>query len=225
MMKFQETTLKGVYVIDNFNASDNRGQFVKIFNENIFKENNINFEMDGFVNTSAIWVSEVTGLDKTQILSMLECNSGSFIEGPVSFISEQFLNSTSIIFSALITGVLAFLLLLYRTAFKNFLIFQIAKENRKEAKESLIDIRKVSKQYVIGLLKVMLVLGSLNSLGLWIIGVKFPMFWGFFAAILTIVPFVGTFVGGLLPFIFAIVTTTTLWQPIAVVVMFLTIRR
>ena len=44
-MKFQETTLKGVYVIDNFNASDNRGQFVKIFNKNLFEENNINFDI------------------------------------------------------------------------------------------------------------------------------------------------------------------------------------
>ena len=44
-MKFQETTLKGVYVIDNFNASDNRGHFVKTFNKNLFEENNIIFDI------------------------------------------------------------------------------------------------------------------------------------------------------------------------------------
>lgn len=204
------------------------GGIITIFSlllKNILTEvNNVNFEMESFVDTSSIWVSEFTGIEKEQILTMLKSNSGSFIEGPVTFLSEQFLNSTSILFSALITGVLAFLLLLYRTAFKNFLVFQIEKNNRAEAKEALINIRKVAQQYLIGLLKVMLLLGTLNSLGLWVIGVKFPLFWGFFAALLTTIPFVGTFVGGLLPFIFALVTTTTLWQPIAVVVMFLTIQ-
>ena len=44
-MKLEETILEGVYIIDNFNASDNRGQFVKTFNKNLFKENNINFDI------------------------------------------------------------------------------------------------------------------------------------------------------------------------------------
>ena len=44
-MNLEETILEGVYIIDNFNASDNRGQFVKTFNKNLFKENNINFDI------------------------------------------------------------------------------------------------------------------------------------------------------------------------------------
>ena len=35
-MKLEETILEGVYIIDNFNASDNRGQFVKTFNKNLY---------------------------------------------------------------------------------------------------------------------------------------------------------------------------------------------
>jgi dTDP-4-dehydrorhamnose 3,5-epimerase len=44
-MNLEETILEGVYIIDNFNASDNRGQFVKTFNKNLFKGNNINFDI------------------------------------------------------------------------------------------------------------------------------------------------------------------------------------
>jgi dTDP-4-dehydrorhamnose 3,5-epimerase len=44
-MKLEETILQGVYIIDNFNASDNRGLFAKTFNKNLFNENNLDFEI------------------------------------------------------------------------------------------------------------------------------------------------------------------------------------
>lgn len=44
-MTFEETKLKGVFIIDNFNVSDNRGLFVKTFNKNLFKKNQIDFEI------------------------------------------------------------------------------------------------------------------------------------------------------------------------------------
>ena len=44
-MTIQKTLLKGVFIIDNFNVSDNRGLFVKTFNKNVFNELNLNFEI------------------------------------------------------------------------------------------------------------------------------------------------------------------------------------
>lgn len=44
-MKIESTELEGVYVIDNFNAADERGLFVKTFNSNSFKENILDFKI------------------------------------------------------------------------------------------------------------------------------------------------------------------------------------
>ena len=44
-MTFENTKLKGVYIINNFNAIDNRGLFVKTFNKELFKHNNLDFEI------------------------------------------------------------------------------------------------------------------------------------------------------------------------------------
>ena len=44
-MTFENTKLKGVYIINNFNAIDDRGLFVKTFNKELFKENNLDFEI------------------------------------------------------------------------------------------------------------------------------------------------------------------------------------
>ena len=44
-MTFENTKLKGVYIINNFNAVDDRGLFVKTFNKKQFQDNNLDFEI------------------------------------------------------------------------------------------------------------------------------------------------------------------------------------
>lgn len=44
-MKIERTILEGVFIINNFNASDDRGLFVKTFNKNLFLELNLNLEI------------------------------------------------------------------------------------------------------------------------------------------------------------------------------------
>ena len=44
-MIFEESKLKGVFIISNFNAVDDRGLFVKTFNKNAFNEANIDMEI------------------------------------------------------------------------------------------------------------------------------------------------------------------------------------
>ena len=64
----------------------------------------------------------------------------------------------------------------------------------------------------------------MNSLALYLIGIKYAWFWGLLAAFLAIIPYVGTFIGGLLPFVYAIASTGTWWQPAAVAALFLVIQ-
>lgn len=88
----------------------------------------------------------------------------------------------------------------------------------------LSNIQKVIQGYLQGLLTVIVILGVLISLGLLVIGIEHAFFWGFLAASLAIIPYIGTFLGGLLPFLYAIATANEPWQPIAVVVMFVVVQ-
>jgi dTDP-4-dehydrorhamnose 3,5-epimerase/CDP-3, 6-dideoxy-D-glycero-D-glycero-4-hexulose-5-epimerase len=44
-MNIEKTELEGVYIINNFNASDDRGLFVKTFNKDLFTNNNLEFSI------------------------------------------------------------------------------------------------------------------------------------------------------------------------------------
>ena len=53
-MAFNRTRFEGVFIIDNFNADDSRGSFVKIFNEDFFIKNNLDFKIaESYFSVSA----------------------------------------------------------------------------------------------------------------------------------------------------------------------------
>lgn len=81
------------------------------------------------------------------------------------------------------------------------------------------------QKYLYGLLTVMAILAFLNSVGLLIIGIKYAVFWGVLAALLSIIPYIGTTLGGTLPFLYAVATAGNWWQPLAVVALYATIQQ
>jgi len=59
---------------------------------------------------------------------------------------------------------------------------------------------------------------------MWAIGIDFPFLFGYLAAVLTIIPYIGTTIGGMLPTFYALVTYDSLWMPISVIALYLTIQ-
>lgn len=81
-------------------------------------------------------------------------------------------------------------------------------------------IRKSIQRYTFGLLLVMLVVGTLISIGLWIIGIPYWPVLGMIAALLGLFPYVGVILGALLPVTIALLTKDSYGYPIAVVALF-----
>lgn len=64
----------------------------------------------------------------------------------------------------------------------------------------------VGKNYIIGLVSVMIIIAIANSTMLLIIGVDYAIMFGCLAALLIIVPYIGTYIGAALPILYALVT-------------------
>jgi predicted PurR-regulated permease PerM len=118
-----------------------------------------------------------------------------------------------------------FFMLSYRIALKNFVLMQFEPLQRQGIAGIMIEIQKMLRQYLNGLFTVMIFLAVLNSLGLWIIGVEYPVLWASLAAFLTIIPYIGTTLGGGLPFFYALATAESWHQPAAVVAMYVTVQQ
>jgi predicted PurR-regulated permease PerM len=110
-----------------------------------------------------------------------------------------------------------FLFLIYRDRFKAFFISLLPKNAASTWKK---DIETVLQGYISGLLIVTVIIAILNTTGLLLLGIKHAIFFGILSGILTIIPYVGIFIGATLPAIFALLTKDSLWYSVGVVAIF-----
>lgn len=113
----------------------------------------------------------------------------------------------------------------YKSNFKRFIIQSFEKSSRPDIKETLKKIKDTIQSYIGGLGLVIVILSTLNTIGLTLIGIEHAIFWGCLAGALAIIPYIGTMLGGLLPFIFALSSAEASWQPYAVIVYYLIIQQ
>lgn len=70
------------------------------------------------------------------------------------------------------------------------------------------------------MLVVYLIVGALNSAGLLLLGVPHAVLFGFLAAVMTFIPYVGIIVASLLPISISWITFNSAWYPIGVILVF-----
>ena len=161
-------------------------------------------------------IGSYVGLNSSETLEMVNDSITSVIEQPLGILSTGLSTSGALLTSVGLIIIYVFFFLLYRTAVKRFMVGQFRDDN-VEGEITLREIQRVASGYLRGMLAVMVVLAVLNTAGLSIIGIRYAVVWGTLGALLAVIPYVGTVLGGLLPLLYAIATTGTVWQPVAVV--------
>ncbi len=78
--------------------------------------------------------------------------------------------------------------------------------------------------FIKGMLLVYLIVGILNSIGLFLLGVPHPFLFGFIASILTFVPYVGLIIASLLPITVSWLTYDSIWYPVGVIGIFTVVQ-
>jgi len=128
------------------------------------------------------------------------------------------LKENSSVFSAALsgtTGFLAnfslmplyiFLMLLYRDFFHVFLYKLFSSVSNPRLDVVVGKIKEIILDYMVGLLLVILIIGSLNTISLWVLGIDHALFLGFFAGALVLIPYIGIAIGSLLPIFVALLT-------------------
>ncbi len=147
------------------------------------------------------------------------------LEAPVQYVGAGISSGASFLINAALTLIYTIFLLIYKEAFKDFLMIQFSKDQREELEKVLTQSVHLIQRYLVGMVTVIVILAFLNCAGLLLIGVEHAVFWGVLAAFLVIIPYIGTTLGGLFPFLYSLATAEHAWQPFAVVGMYLFIQQ
>lgn len=188
-------------------VSDFQDKILQVFTKaTLYFNRNISFlpsiEEGDLINRLKSWFSESAGV----LVSKTFNNTASFIGGFVSVI------------------VFTFLLLIYRSSLTHAFSCFFPLNKRDNALQMFKKVQLVGKKYLLGMLILMIILGSVNSIGLLIIGIDNPFLFGFLAGILAIVPYIGTLIGAAIPVLYAFLIYDSVWMPIAVIILFWVIQ-
>lgn len=117
----------------------------------------------------------------------------------------------------LVLLIYTFLFLLTRDRIKQFAIKIVPKQSPDYVSALLSKTELMTRKYVSGTLQIMAIIAVLNTIGFMICGVKQAIFWGIVRGLLNIIPYVGAILGGIFPFLSAMVYHDSLWNPAGVV--------
>jgi len=143
--------------------------------------------------------------------------SGGIASGALS-VTTDFMSAFVIVM------VYVFCFLLYSGSFHDFSYALMGNERHDEATTIISHIQKLVQHYLLGLITVIFIIGTCNTIGLLIIGVDHALFFAFFAAMLTIIPYVGIFIGASLPITYILLTKDSAWPAVGVLGVFLLVQ-
>lgn len=170
-------------------------------------------------------VSNFTNIPKETLSGYTEVEGGSWAGSALNLIEVILSNSIGTLTSVSLALLFCFFFLLYRSGIKYILLYKRSAKEKEKWKELIKKLKNMIQGYVNGLFIISVLIGTLNSFSLWIIGIDYPFFWGYLGGLLIIIPYIGTLVGGLLPFLYALATTSTLWQPVSIIIFYALIQQ
>ncbi|GHB77731.1 AI-2E family transporter [Persicitalea jodogahamensis] len=168
-----------------------------------------------------VWVGQTFGFQTTTQIDDLENMSANLLKNTGS---SALLTTTAIIADIALIPLYMFFMLYYRTFFCNFLYNLLGEKEKKRVNRILFRIYDVIHNYLAGLFTVMVIVGTLNTITLLVFGIKYAVFFGFFAALLLLIPYVGVIIGSSLPIMMALVTKDSAMYAVGVGAVFLCIQ-
>jgi predicted PurR-regulated permease PerM len=163
----------------------------------------IRTEFQSFVDNMQERITALTTLSPEEQRRIFRKRSEQILNSVEIALTGFFANLINVFFRFLIVLVYVFLLLYYRTKISDVIALYTRPDKQAQTRLILGKIGKVVYQYLWGRVQVMILLGLMYFIVFMIFDIPYAVLLTFFGALVTIVPYIGPFISGLLPMIFA----------------------
>lgn len=178
-------------------------------------------KLDEKLSELQLFIQEKADISPERQISYLRSQSTSFFNSAGQYLGNILVATTDTLAKTGLALIYIFFFLFYRDKFEIFALKLVKKERNQKVKLIIKNTSKVTQLYLGGKLIVTLVLAVFLTTGLMIAGLENAVFWGIFAALLNFIPYIGTFLGGFIPFLVALITRDSLTIPLVVALIFM----
>lgn len=170
------------------------------------------------------YIQSISGLEVHKQHQWLKENVNNIFESGSKFLSATFTATTSTLVKMFLLPVFIYYMLFYRQKFFIFLLRIIPGDKKSVAVVILKKISQMVQRYIGGVFIVVLVLSVLNSIGLAIVGIQYPIVFGLISAFFNFIPYFGTWIGAAVPLLFALLTGDSIQIALGVLILFTIIQ-
>lgn len=150
-------------------------------------------------------------------------------DSAATYIGTIFMSVVSGLVNLLIITTYTLLFLIYRARIMRFVLMLVnqygGRNDLKDAKEVVEKITGVASSYLSGVFSVVAILSVVYTIGLSIIGIENALFFAVLAALINVIPYIGSVGGAIIVVIYTLITRDTLTTPIAVALFFTVIQQ
>ncbi|MEX1240056.1 MAG: AI-2E family transporter [Cyclobacteriaceae bacterium] len=171
------------------------------------------------------FISQIKGLAWTELKinqSQLNQMAQDFLKSVSVYLGDFLVTTGNTLGTIIQIPIYMFLFLIYRDKFEGFFLSLFPSNDNQMIWKK--DIENVTQGYISGLMLVTVIVAILNTVGLLLLGVSHAIFFGIISGILTIIPYIGIFIGALLPTMMALITKDSAWYAAGVIAVFAVVQ-
>ena len=166
------------------------------------------------------WIESQFGVAPERQIQIMKTQVSKFLESPGKSISATLSGLMGFLTGFALVLLYFFFLMWKREKYEKFFLKLVSDENESTVKKELQEINRVASQYLIGRLISMLFLAVFYAIGFSVVGLKNALLLSLIAVIPTIIPYIGSIIGGFFPLMMALVTGSPgMVLPIAIILM------
>ncbi len=170
-----------------------------------------------FIESIIAWIEQNFAVGRNQQVSEGKKYLLNMLGESRNLMAQIVVSAGGLLGTAALVPLYVFFFLLYRDFFRQFIYKAFHSISNSRLDRILNKIYEVIQSYMSGLVLVIGIVGVLNTVGLWILGVDYAVFFGFLAAFLILIPYIGIFIGSILPAVYSLVTMDNPWVSLGVI--------
>jgi predicted PurR-regulated permease PerM len=168
------------------------------------------------------WISNKFNISQSRIHDWIDETETDAINN--FSIGEKITKVGEIILTIALLPVYLFMILFYKPLLLEFIRRLVSAKHHKTVIEVLASAKKIIQSYLIGLFVELILVATLNSLGLLLLGIDYAVILGIVGAVLNVIPYIGGIIAVSLPVIIAFVTKDSISYPLLVILIYLIIQ-
>jgi predicted PurR-regulated permease PerM len=165
------------------------------------------------------WLRDTAGISLQNQGSWWQDVLYNLITNPTGLIKNTISATAGTFVTLFLIPIYTALFLYNRSVFVRFLVRITPASHKAHLPRILEHATGTYSKFIKGMIFVYLIVGTLNSIGFFILGIEHAILFGILTALMTIVPYVGIVISSLLPLTVAWLTKDSIWYPVGVIFM------